>query len=173
MRVRSFASCLTSPLGLVNFHLLTSSLLVFNCTSLPYHVSPVNSPKTWGVSSLPPAVSEGGVTSASSRSAHVYTIFGPLFFPSHFWLLRVFWPGSSETVCFIYLFIFSISVFYEPFNYVTLTATKNLSIISSIQNADKTPNLDDINTHVGRGHETWEARRKHGLGLYVIWTHHL
>ena len=115
--------------GLVNFLLLTYSWLVFNCTSLPYHVSPLTLFKKTRVFHSLPLVDQGTETFVSAGFTHAYKIFRPPVFPSLFQLPRVLWPGCSETVWFIYLFIYSISTLFEPFNYVTLFFYKdNLGI---------------------------------------------
>ena len=90
-------------MGLVSFRLLTSSWLVFNCPSLPYHVSPTATQKTQLFSSLTPVLS-GAKTSTSSGLPQAYKISNPqVFFLSFLitmsalaWLFRD---------CLLYLFI--------------------------------------------------------------------
>ena len=72
----------------VQLHVFTLSRFAFNCQK--YDSSPHHH-----------LVSAVGI-SASARSAHAYTIFRNLFFKK---LQRVLWPGYSETVWIIYLFI--------------------------------------------------------------------
>ena len=93
----------------VQLSIFTSSNLANNC------------PKTRFVLSLPPVVSIGQ-TSASLGSAHAYQIFFVGLQPS----LVIFNYNKSLDLAirrlfafsFIFLFIHSISIFFEPFNYI-------------------------------------------------------
>ena len=67
-------------MGLVNFRLLTPSLLVFNCLSLPYHIFPI-SLKNESSSSIQQGLASG--TSVSAGSTQAQMILRPPFLSSH------------------------------------------------------------------------------------------
>ena len=109
-------SCLNPPflepnskMWLVNFRLLTSSRLVFNC--LPQHVSRIYHSLITTHPLFPP---QGvGAEGVEPR----------FFFFSESFLITSALAWLSEDCLFIYsfirLFIYSISIFHEPFNFVT------------------------------------------------------
>ena len=110
-------------MGLVNFCLFTSSRLVLNCTSSPYHVS-LPTPKGHKPSpNFRLSYQEQGhplplASHMRTRSSDFLLSLVCFFFQT---MVRALF-GRSEVVwffLFIYLFIVSLSLFYEPFNYVT------------------------------------------------------
>ena len=97
---------------------LTSSWLVFNCLSLPSHISLFTLQKTRVIFSLLPGVSSWNI---HFYSLHTYVHdLRPSSFPKSFliitsvlsWLFRDY---------LIYLFIYSIPIFCESFNYITIS----------------------------------------------------
>ena len=107
--VLTYLSLWSAPkeMGFVNFRLLTSSCLVFNCL-YPWCLAH-DCQKTWVVPSLPSDVS--GQKNRLPPIPHMRTKNFQVVFKYQEWYLN----GMV-----LYLFIYSISNFYEPFNYVFL-----------------------------------------------------